>query len=306
MRQKFSLGCDAQRMMETLYHYTSLGGILGILQSRSIWATHASYLNDSSEFFHALKFAKQVAGSIFMEDDYLAAFGWAVRHGLEAVSPNDLYVASFSEQADLLSLWRGYCPAGAGLCLGFDFEHLRNFCQSKGYRLDQCVYEHEQQIQQVESLVNQCFERFPKPKISRNDYEKLNSEGQVDAEINYRLQTSEGVDKPQADAAVEWLCTEISEFAPLFKNEGFHEESEWRIVARKPEEPVRFRATPSYVAPYIELSALGGEALSALREVIIGPNPNQHRCQSSIQILLRSYGLDRVEVKRSTLPFNSW
>jgi hypothetical protein len=57
--------------MNTLYHYTSLTGIIGILQTRFIWATNALCLNDASEFSHGLDFAKQVAESIFIEDKYL-------------------------------------------------------------------------------------------------------------------------------------------------------------------------------------------------------------------------------------------
>lgn len=292
--------------MNTLYHYTSLGGMLGILSSKSIWATHASYLNDASEFFHGLDFAKQAANHIFMEDDYLAAFGWGVRHGLEEVSANNLYVASFSEKADLLSQWRGYCPAGAGLCLGFDLDHLRDFCQERGYRLEKCIYEHNQQIQHIEALVDRCLKRFPKHPLARSDYEALDAKGQVLAEIDYRLSTSEGPEKPQADAAVGWLCAQISELAPLFKNQGFYEESEWRIIARGPREPVQFRPSSSYLAPYVALDVFSNTAASALREVIVGPNPNQHRCESSIKMLLDSYGLGGVEVMSSSLPFNSW
>lgn len=92
---------------------------------------------------------------------------------------------------------------GAGLCLGFDFTQLKNFCLTRGYRLEKCIYEHKKQIQQVEALVSQCFERFPKPHLSRGEYERLDSRGQVDAEFAYRSQTSEGPGKPQADAAVE-------------------------------------------------------------------------------------------------------
>jgi hypothetical protein len=71
--------------LNMLYHYTTQFGIIGIVESSSVWATHALYLNDSSEFSHGLSFAKSVAGSIFMEDDYLEAFGWALRHGLEGI-----------------------------------------------------------------------------------------------------------------------------------------------------------------------------------------------------------------------------
>lgn len=292
--------------MDTLYHYTSLNGILGILESRTIWATHASYLNDASEFFHGLSFAKRVAGEIYMEDDYLEAFGWAVRHGLEAVSADSLYVASFSEKADLLSQWRGYCPAGAGICLGFAVPQLKSFCDARGYRLEQCIYEHQEQFQRVEALVRECFVMFPKPRLTRREYESLDSEGRVDADIGYRLQTSEGPEKPQADAAVQWLCAEVAELAPLFKNEGFHEEAEWRIVAKEPQELVKYRASSSYLAPYVELELLSDAAGPALREVIIGPNPNQGRCKMSIAMLLESSGLTNVNVKVSPLPFNSW
>jgi hypothetical protein len=32
-----------------LYHYTTQAGLLGVLESKSIWATHMLHLNDSSE-----------------------------------------------------------------------------------------------------------------------------------------------------------------------------------------------------------------------------------------------------------------
>src|SRR5438876_12190342 len=35
---------------EFLYHYTSQDGLLGIVKSRSLWATNISHLNDSTEF----------------------------------------------------------------------------------------------------------------------------------------------------------------------------------------------------------------------------------------------------------------
>lgn len=289
-----------------LYHYTGQAGIIGIVESLSVWATHAMYLNDSSEFFHGLSFAKDEASSIFMDNDYLGAFGWAIRHGLEAVSADDLYVASFSEKPDLLSQWRGYCPAGAGLCVGFDFDALKRFCERQGYRLEKCIYEDQAQIQQIRTIVERCLDRFPKPSLSCEEYEALSSKEQFNFEIDYRFRASEGPDKPQADAAVAWLCTELAELAPLFKHGGFHEEEEWRIVAKSPKEQVKFRANSSYLAPYVELQILAGPASTALRAVIIGPNPNQSRCETSVRMLLAANSHNQVEVHRSLLPYNDW
>jgi hypothetical protein len=38
----------------TLYHYTSAAGLLGILKTRSIWATNIRFMNDTREFALAL------------------------------------------------------------------------------------------------------------------------------------------------------------------------------------------------------------------------------------------------------------
>lgn len=38
-----------------IYHYTDSYGLLGLIESGSIWATHVSRLNDSSEYHHGAK-----------------------------------------------------------------------------------------------------------------------------------------------------------------------------------------------------------------------------------------------------------
>jgi hypothetical protein len=43
---------DQAKPKALLYHYTDQRGLLGILRSQSIWATHIRYLNDSSEYNH--------------------------------------------------------------------------------------------------------------------------------------------------------------------------------------------------------------------------------------------------------------
>src|SRR5258708_37938810 len=42
-----------------LYHYTTQKGLLGIIKSRQIWATHTQYLNDRREFLHAVDLVRE-------------------------------------------------------------------------------------------------------------------------------------------------------------------------------------------------------------------------------------------------------
>lgn len=289
-----------------LYHYTSQNGFLGIIQSSCVWATHTRFLNDSSEFLHGLSFAKNFAGSIFMEDDYLGAFGWALRHALESVSGDNIYVSSYSEVPDLLSQWRGYCPNGAGFCVGFSDEVLKDYCHQNGYRLEKCIYKHEEQIQKIQSLIDKCFEQFPQPHISREVYDKYSPKEQAKFELDYRLRTSEGSEANQANEAVKWFCDEITELAPLLKNEGFHEEVEWRVIIKEPKTGIMFRAGKSFLIPYMELRFLEDSKLRALMEVIVGPNPNQHRNEASARMYLDSVGLNETNIESSKTPYNNW
>jgi hypothetical protein len=288
-----------------LYHYTSLEGLIGILRSQSIWASHCEFLNDSSEFLHALSFAKSHSGNIYMEDDYLAAFGWGMRHALEKMDKHDIYVSSFSEKPDLLSQWRGYCPQGAGICIGFDKNSIENFCSTKGYKLSKCLYDHDKQQEHITQLVNSCLQEFPKAKISRTDYESLDSKGQCNHELDYQLYTSEGEGKPEADAALSEFCNSINDCALIMKDYGFHEEAEWRVVARNPMDDIFHRSATSHLVPYIELPVIKQD-INAIKKIIVGPNPNTGRCISSISSLLKSHGLDAVEIERSSIPFSSW
>lgn len=290
-----------------LYHYTTQSGILGIVESSSIWATHALFLNDSSEFSHGLDFAKHVAVSIFMEDDYLGAFGWALRHGLEGIDGSDIYVSSFSETPNLLSQWRGYCPDGSGFCLGFNSESIQKYCQhGSGLRFEKCIYRHEEQVAKIKALIDECFLKFPQPGITREEYDAYSSKEQFNFEIDYKIRTSEGVDTEQANEAVAWFCSEIAKLAPLFKNEGFHEEAEWRVIVESPNQQTKFRAGKSFLVPYIEIDFLKAQENYPLEKIIVGPGSNQQRNEESVKVLLKEKGLGEVEIECSEIPYNNW
>ncbi len=288
-----------------LYHYTSLEGLLGILKNQSIWASHCEFLNDSSEFLHALNFAKSHTGSIYMEDDYLAAFGRGMRHALEKMNKHDIYVCSFSEKPDLLSQWRGYCPQGAGICIGFDKKSIELFCLNKGYKLSKCFYDHGSQQEHIVGLVNSCLQNFPNPKITRAEFESLDFEGQCNHEVDYQLYISEGEGKPKADVALSEFCNSINECAPIMKDYGFHEEAEWRVVARNPIDEIFHRSVASHLVPYIELPVIKQD-INVIKSIIVGPNPNARKCLSSVRSLLKSNGLHAVEIESSSIPFSSW
>lgn len=91
-----------------LYHYTDQHGLLGILKSKEIWASHTQYLNDAREFRHAVGLVKkEVEGMLKdatgLRRDLLLEMQEAVKTSIETIN---VCVCSFSEERDILSQWR--------------------------------------------------------------------------------------------------------------------------------------------------------------------------------------------------------
>lgn len=95
-------------MTSCFYHYTDAQTALKILENKELWMTHTSYLNDSEEGKELRTYLnkKPVRPEINKVLDY--------------IDKNfEVYVCSLSENGDLLSQWRGYCPDGEGYAIGF-------------------------------------------------------------------------------------------------------------------------------------------------------------------------------------------
>ena len=106
--------------MARLYHYTSVNGLRGIIDSGNIWATHLGFLNDLPK------------GRAALSDD-----NW--RQQLEETDKRSpLFIASFCRHLEthqqkngLLSQWRGYAGEGGGYCVVFDEDALDNLVEAE-------------------------------------------------------------------------------------------------------------------------------------------------------------------------------
>ena len=289
--------------LSILYHYTSQHGLLGILCSQAVWATNTHFLNDPTEFVHALAFARAMASRAY-DDDYSQYFGAALYRSLDHMQGEDLYVSSFSEKPDLLSQWRGYCPGGSGYCIGFDQELMAEYCEEQEIRLAKCLYEHDDQLGAVANIISTAREFFPSIPFTEEKFYSLPIEEKLDSMAELKRQLDDDL-KSDGDRVIERACELLSGLASLFKHEGFHEEAEWRIIASRPTQEVCFRPGPSYVIPFISLDFLKAKP-RALKRVIVGPNPNQSRAVKAAKILVERYGYNADIVTSSAIPFNNW
>ena len=193
----------ASRPRRKLFHYTSVGGLAGILSSRSLWATDAEFLNDPSE----TQYTRNLIATVWAEmakslsPPLREAFDIVLGTAAETSKETDVFVASFSERGDELAQWVAYTPRVAGLSIGF---RPKMFDVDNMPHLWKVVYSPVQQKRIVSDIIKRYVDAFSKPSFME-DLDQFSTLGAV---MNLILHH----------------CT------LFFKDKAFATEREWRLV----------------------------------------------------------------------------
>ena len=145
-----------------LHHYTSGNGVLGIVESDSIWATSIHHMNDSKEFSYAIELAGNCLKGIANQttDNLEKEFCRIIQSHLDSAAGLALYIACFSEVEDSLNQWRGYCPPSFGYSIGFDGIRLKTIGKEQGFELRKCIYDRIEQEKIVRDWAKKSIERL--------------------------------------------------------------------------------------------------------------------------------------------------
>ncbi|MCX5805306.1 MAG: hypothetical protein NT010_04450 [Proteobacteria bacterium] len=150
---------------EKLYHYTTWDGLLGILKTQTLWATHYKFLNDYSEivFFRdklvslILPYVREAYEKFVKQSPHIeekisrkGGLGQIIQHDAEVVvgaqyraTGHEIYILSFCGQHKnphinnngLLSQWRGY-GSGGGFVLVFNTQKLEEIMEIEAKRFE--------------------------------------------------------------------------------------------------------------------------------------------------------------------------
>lgn len=280
-----------------LHHYTTASGLLGIVDSSSLFLSDAEFLNDQSELTYARGIVGDVLRRAAIPDD--ADIQKMIRAVIdnfedphsEALVPVRFYLASFCEDGNLLSQWRAYAASGAGYALGFHGQELANAAwqadTTKGVQLRKVVYNPEEQASIVERIVNLFLARAVRPQYRAN-----------------------GI-KPLARMASSFSLV-LSAFTPIIKHPLFQEEREWRliytVIAGRTPFPIQVRAVGRHLVPYLSIRLLvdkgSRKGKLPLLQIAHGPTLEPAMQKSSIRQLLAacSYSEEAVAVCGSDIP----
>jgi hypothetical protein len=272
-----------------LYHYCNQAVFWLILKNRRIWLSDIFTMRDRKE----LEWGREIFTKIINEnperfdDDFRFFTNSTVFTVDDHVRP---FIASLSENGDLLSQWRAYSDDGKGFSLGLKAHRIYN---SWGVRLKKIEYESAKQIEMVlQSLIElqDLWRKHPMTELSSmiSTWNEVLREFAID------------------------LCS--------FKHPSFFEEKEFRIVrvllyndgeytdvgghaggGRTGKVPINTRHRDAEKITYIELPPEKTWQNDDIGEVILGPKNVEDL--DLVRTRLESFGFRDFVVKKSASPY---
>jgi len=273
---------------ELLYHYTSGDGLRGIITNRVLWATSIHHLNDTQELLHALSLASQAVQAYRPESltTLQVDLGMRMLEDIEKLKSLKLFIASFSEEGDLLSQWRAYCPREGGYSLGFSAPIVLSPAKPHGFSLYPCIYDREEQKDLIQFIVGSYLGLLQGVWLSAS-------------------RTTRGL----VESAAFYFVGALVRVAPLIKHPTFFEEREWRLVGTIPPvgDSVKFRRVGDSVFPYreIRLAGEGSDFGAVIGKIVVGPAKRRKASVEVIRQVLRAEGMFECEVVASASPFRA-
>lgn len=297
---------------DVLYHYTSMQGLLGILEYGQIWASDAALLNDSLEGVWSHQVASrsaqdhladvpefcefvlpQLGDAASAQPDIWAPEGQALPDGRQWAalhrSLRGSLIACFSNEGDQLGQWRGYAADGTGVAIGFDLSEASAWSIG-GERLHfgapnllKIEYDHEVQM----GVFSEYFKNI------RELYE------------NHKFRLNEN--KAAMPYFIARLYHDIIQFIEQtsweFKSPAYRDEHEWRLcLSGAVFLASKHRVSGNIIVPYEQLRMPWNTQKGLpIKEIVLGPKCSDLAIRGIRTILnLRS---TFPTIKRSTLSY---
>ena len=250
----------AEKPTKPLYHYTSLAGLQGIIDSRSLRVSDIRFFNDAAEVSYAsgrLRDVMRGVGTTSFKGALIAALmegtpfldfvDWLPKRLQDAAG---VYVGSFTEEGNLLSQWRGYCPPSKGVSLGFKGDLLLESAQQQRFAIGKCIYDKTRQDALLLDVADALRDIAP-PDLQNEEFTYLSAMIEAD----------------------------VLQILALLKHPSFAEEQEWRVVSpvhtSYVEPPIKYREGKSMLIPYLEFNLpVTADGAVALKHVYLGPTPH--------------------------------
>lgn len=276
-----------------LTHYTSMKGLVGIIESGGFWLSDHRFLNDSEEYHNGRKLVLSIIGRLLNKKrhshfrEVLAMAADLLEHEREPAQ----YVCAFSTKPDSLDQWRAYAPGQQGVALTFENVpgQPSHFVIPPVMRLFRIVYRDDIKTM----MLVRTMSKFSK---------------------EFSIDRSFGLDMDIGRWS-EWLANALAMDFITFKHSSYESEAETRMVVTSSGaahfKRLHHRVTKNKIVPYLTSADLYEEQswekdelpLLPIKEIRVGPTATQQVTMRSIEQFLSHTGYGHVSVLESQIPF---
>lgn len=261
-----------------LYHYTDVSAVQSIIQNKKLWLTDMRFLNDTEELLDGISYVRKVLNGRHRKDDYFASFldyvtNYYENHIEETANSFPFHTCSFSRHGDMLSQWRAY----GSYAVEFDSELFDKKPVRCEYAKTNKIKRVREAIKEAEELVAQRMGKGPLHIIT----------------------------------ARNWVVVHLMQLAATFKNGGFREESEFRLLRNSIEAEVKYRSRANILIPYSEYDV----SFRAITGIVVGPVAHQDLAFQSmsgyikkqLKLFNESHSEEdhTIEVTKSAIPYRA-
>lgn len=292
----------------TVYHYTSPSGLLGIVdngedsKNAKLWFTRWDSLNDKNERYDIQEVLKEYKKS--KGDSIPKEFQDAIQKLIDTdvdewelppilwhyydmnhlkcmnfsdPDPDNIYICSFSTDGDSLPMWNYYSKSShyEGYALGIDVAKWEERVKElNGCALDirRVIYDEKDKIKKIDEIVSEC-----EKDLKNESIQKI-------------LSTILGTEYIEQN-----LSLRIARLQLVFKDKHFSHENEVRVILRIPKDkdisnelPTKYRQGYGYTIPYVEIP-VPKEAITSIR---VGPLFDKELAKKNVNVkeMLESRG----------------
>lgn len=284
------------------YHYTTVEGLMGIIENKCLWATGIDFLNDPSETHYIEDLIKQIC---IKSPDLKKVYEYFFNESYKSVffDSTSIYITSMSAAWDSLSMWNYYAK-GNGYCLKFKKSDLfkTNLSDEDEFYSDmtmdeiKIVYNSTTQIESLESILGKYIQKIP-------EYEKLIQNIKLCREQDNEIEFHEYNDL-LSDLESSFM-DDLYKNRFFYKHPSYEREQEIRIVCQYDAPTAfekKFRSTASgQLIDYIELPI----NLANIEEVMIHPIISDEVHRIGLRGYLYHNGLYNTKVTPSLIPFRN-
>lgn len=267
-----------------LHHYCTTETFMAIVVSKRVRLSALSMSNDSEEGRLVLRLTDKLGETHRTDPAVLTSLK---AHWNEVVAANEGLGFCLSERGDLLSQWRGYAGQGRGVSIGFSTEFLKRT-----------------------SVADEADEHFATlERVEYGEGQQLHEYGPTYTALVNAIADAQGYLQYGHVSITEKLKAVMNrKLRPwtrkiyTFKNDGFAEEREWRMLAlltAEEQEDCSYRAVDDKIVAFRELR-LDADEGPAIVSVTLGPKHVTPVDQ--VERMLQRHGINAV-VTKSALTY---